>query len=216
MNKHIKINGVFTKENNQEITEQEQLDLLDAIVEVCQSKGYEFGGGTKLKNDKGDELLEIDLDSIPKGFDFEITKGMNVEEMKSLFHSKGIAFKIHSLKRILKISFDFDQTLSELPMQELAKKYIKLGAEVYITTSRAEYKDGLEYNNSDLFEVTDKLGIKRENITFTNYDDKYKFVKAFDIHFDDDEDEISLINEFPNKCIGFLYQPNFNNQIADF
>lgn len=174
MNKHIKINGVFTKENNQEITEQEQLDLLEDILEVCESKGYEFGGGTTLSK----------------------------EEEKP--------------NPILKISFDFDQTLSELPMQELAKKYIKLGAEVYITTSRAKYKDGLEYNNSDLFEVADKLGIKRENITFTNYDDKYKFVKAFDIHFDDDEQEISLINEFPTKCIGFLYQPNFNNQIADF
>lgn len=157
---------------------------------------------------KGEELLEIDLYSIPKEFDFE--------EIKSLLNSQGIVFGNYSLNPILKISFDFDDTLSELPMQELAKKYIKLGAEVYITTSRAEYKDGLEYNNSDLFEVADKLGIKRQNITFTNYDDKYKFVKEYDLHFDDDDNEIALINEFPSKCIGFLYQPNYNNINPNF
>lgn len=172
MNKHIKINGVFRKENNQEITEQEQLDLLDAIVEVCESKGYNFGGGTTLSEEK--------------------------------------------LTPILKISFDFDQTLSELPMQELAKKYLQLGAEVYITTSRTEHLDGLQYDNSDVFEVAEKLGIKRENITFTNYDDKYKFVKEYDVHFDDDEQEVALINEFPTKCIGFLYQQNFNNVNPSF
>lgn len=117
----------------------------------------------------------------------------------------------------MKISFDFDQTLSELPMQELAKKFIQLGAEVFVTTSRTEYHEGLQYDNTDLFKVTDELGIKRENITFTSYDDKYKFVKDYDAHYDDDEQEIYLINEFPGKCIGFLYQQNFNNnQPIDF
>ena len=117
------------------------------------------------------------------------------------------------MKTDFKVSFDFDQTLSETPMQNLAKKYISLGADVFITTSRTDYKDGLRYDNTDIFETADKLGIKKENITFTSYDDKYKFVKDFDLHFDDDEQEISLINSFPGKCIGFLYHPINNIEV---
>lgn len=116
----------------------------------------------------------------------------------------------------LKISFDFDSTLSEPEMQELALKYLQVGIEVFVTTSRTEFHNGLRFSNSDLFEVTDRIGIKRENITFTSYDDKYKFVKEFDIHFDDDEIEIRLINEHPSKCIGFLYNPRLRNIEANF
>ena len=36
----------------------------------------------------------------------------------------------------MKVSFDFDNTLTEKPIQILAKKFIKLGAEVFIVTSR--------------------------------------------------------------------------------
>jgi len=114
------------------------------------------------------------------------------------------------------VSFDFDSTLSETPMQKLAAKYIKLGADVRITTSRADYMEGLQFSNHDLFEVAESLGIDREKVKFTNFDDKYKFVKDFDMHFDDDEQEINLINEFPGKCIGFLYQPKYNNIEAKF
>lgn len=115
-----------------------------------------------------------------------------------------------------RISFDFDGCLSEEDMQELAIKFIKTRVNVFVVTSRTDYQDGLEFSNSDLFEVTDRIGIKRENITFTKYDDKYKFVKDYDLHFDDDEVEIDLINRFPGKCIGFLYEPKFNNQQANF
>lgn len=119
-------------------------------------------------------------------------------------------------KEKLKISFDFDSTLSQEEMQELAIKFLQSGAEVFCVTSRADYHEGLHFSNSDLFEVTDRIGIKRENITFTSFDDKYKFTKDYDLHFDDDEIEIDLINKFPSKCIGFLYQPRYNNQEANF
>lgn len=112
-----------------------------------------------------------------------------------------------------KVSFDFDYTLSEKPIQDLAKKYIALGADVYITTSRTDFVDGINYDNNDLFKIASELGIKKENITFTSYDDKYKFVKNYDLHFDDDEQEISLINSFPGKCIGVLYHPKNNIEV---
>ncbi|WNH10063.1 hypothetical protein [Thalassobellus suaedae] len=117
----------------------------------------------------------------------------------------------------LRISFDFDSTLSTQPMQELCKKFLLLGAEVYVTTTRQNgVHSNLIFENKDLFEVTDKLGIKRENITFTKYQDKVVFVKQFDFHFDDDAHEIFLINQHPSKCLGFLFEQyqDINNGIA--
>ena len=67
-------------------------------------------------------------------------------------------------------------------------------------------------HNEDLFQLTDFLGIKRENIIFTSYSDKYEFTKGFDIHIDNDELEIGLINDFPGKCLGFLYEHNFRQE----
>lgn len=113
----------------------------------------------------------------------------------------------------LKISFDFDNTLSELPMQNLAKKYIKLGADVFVTTSRPDNIQGIKVKNDDLFKVTDHLGIDRKNITFTGYQDKFLYVLNYDIHFDDDEGEIFLINEYPTGiCTGFLYEKNYKRE----
>lgn len=120
--------------------------------------------------------------------------------------------------KTLKVSFDFDSTLNTLPMQTLCKKFIDLGAEVHITTSRSNKIDGKVLNNDDVFEVAEQLGIPKKNIVFTKYEDKVHFIKDFDMHFDDSFDEIFLINQHPCKCMGFLYeqyQPSANG-IADF
>lgn len=113
----------------------------------------------------------------------------------------------------MKISFDFDSTLSEPEMQELALKFISKGIDVYDTTSRRQKVQGLNFFNSDLFEVTDKLGIERDNVVFTNFNPKYEYLKDFDIHFDDDEVEINDINNFPMKCVGFLFEPKVNTNL---
>jgi hypothetical protein len=101
----------------------------------------------------------------------------------------------------MKVSFDFDDTLSTERIQEIAKLFVERGYDVYITTARR--KHSYFYNNDIVFETAKKVGIKKENITFTDSEDKFKFLKEFDLHFDNDEDEIELINEF-TKCIGIL------------
>jgi hypothetical protein len=107
----------------------------------------------------------------------------------------------------MKVSFDFDHTLTSPQMQELAKQFIAIGAEVHITTSRFKQTGGrkLLYDNREVFSMAERLGISQLNITFTEGEDKYKFLKGFDLHFDDDDNEIFLINDFPGKCIGFLF-----------
>ncbi|SED11021.1 hypothetical protein SAMN04489761_4305 [Tenacibaculum sp. MAR_2009_124] len=113
----------------------------------------------------------------------------------------------------MKISFDFDSTLSEPEMQELALKFISKGVDVSVTTSRREKMQGLNFSNEDLFEVTDKLGINRDKVVFTNFNPKYQYLKDFDMHFDDDEVEINDINNFPIKCIGFFFEPKVNTNL---
>ena len=110
----------------------------------------------------------------------------------------------------MKISFDFDSTLSEDVMQNLCKKFMALGAEVYVTTSRSTILMGKPTNNDDLFEITDALGIDRKHITFTGYEDKVDYVKDYDMHFDDDFEEIFLINQHHCKCQGFLFEDKSN------
>lgn len=102
----------------------------------------------------------------------------------------------------MKFSFDFDSTLSRRSVQHIAKLLIKAGHEVHIVTSR--YEDTRAYAdlklassfNGDLYRVTNRLGIKRENIHFMNMKDKYPFFLEnpdFVFHLDDDKVEIDLI-----------------------
>lgn len=102
-----------------------------------------------------------------------------------------------------KVSFDFDGTLSEEQGQKRAKSHIDKGDTVYITTSRPENYEFMEFENKDLFKVAAEIGIPKDRITFTAYDDKWKYLKDFDFHFDNDEMEITLINA-NTSCIGVL------------
>lgn len=104
----------------------------------------------------------------------------------------------------MKISFDFDSTLSEEYIQELAKICIKGGANVYIITSRTLYPGVMEHK--DLYKIAKTVGIPIENIHFTNSNMKLDKCEelGIDIHFDDMEDEIDNINRSSEICKGIL------------
>ena len=106
----------------------------------------------------------------------------------------------------MKVSFDFDNTLSKRRIQEMAKRFIHAGDDVYITTTRLEFIEGMEakFSNTTLFMIAQEVGIPKENIRFTNYEDKVGYLNDFDIHFDDDPYEIDLITRSKAKCIGIL------------
>lgn len=98
----------------------------------------------------------------------------------------------------MKVSFDFDGTLEYVRVQNLAKKFILAGVEVWVVTSRKSAGD-----NSDIFKICFGLGIPKERVVFTDYKEKYSFVKDLDLHFDNDEEEVYLINQY-GKMIGLL------------
>lgn len=104
-------------------------------------------------------------------------------------------------KKLEIISFDFDDTLSERLVQRMAKMFIDIGHEVYITTSRCKGQ------NRDLFKIAKKLGIPETRINFTEgaYKSEMLRIIGADWHFDDMEDERDKINE-ETDCLG-LYPP---------
>lgn len=111
-----------------------------------------------------------------------------------------------------KISFDFDSCLAEERMQKLAKKFVEDGHDVWVTTTRFTDKDkpsiNSNWNNKIVFKVCDKVGIPHHKVQFTNGDSKFKFLSGFDIHFDDDQIEIELIEEnLPNVCSILILDP---------
>jgi hypothetical protein len=110
----------------------------------------------------------------------------------------------------MKISFDFDSTLTRKSVQKVAKELIARGDEVHIVTSRFEdtsrYADPRWSNdNRDLFRIAKHLGIKRENIHFMNMQDKSIFFlenSDFVVHLDDYEYEYEHLNtETEVSCV---------------
>ena len=109
----------------------------------------------------------------------------------------------------MKVSFDFDSTLSRKDVQSFAKELVSEGHEVWIVTSRFDDETGKEKNwhwilgqNQKLFDVADECGIKRENIKFTCMESKSIFLKdkGFVFHLDDDDIELMDILELKDVC----------------
>lgn len=50
----------------------------------------------------------------------------------------------------------------------------------------------------------DPVTIPEERIQFTGYVDKWEFLEGFDMHFDDDQIEIDLIEENLPNCVCVL------------
>jgi len=98
------------------------------------------------------------------------------------------------MSKKLCITFDFDDSLSEPWLQELAQRLIDEGHDVWILTTRYDelhkHMYGREMNHEDLYSVAEFLGLKGK-ILFTNFQWKAKYLKdsCVDAHIDDNSDE---------------------------
>jgi hypothetical protein len=116
----------------------------------------------------------------------------------------------------MKISFDFDSTLSEQRTQNLAHKLMSYGVELWIISSRVN-EDRWGWNK-ELYRIAEKLHIPKGRIVLTGGDDKWKFCKEnnIDIHFDDDPIEIELIEENYLGCVGvIIFDPDISYRVED-
>jgi len=126
----------------------------------------------------------------------------------------------------MKVSLDFDGVLSKTIVQQYASELLSRGIDVWVTTTRAsnprvyvnnEYVD----KNQSLFNVTDRLGIPRNKIIFTESKlkiDTWEFQKqSFIFHLDDASVEIKeMANEsidYPNVITTpILFDNNFKQK----
>jgi len=90
---------------------------------------------------------------------------------------------------INKVSFDFDDTLSTTRGQEIAKRAILQGKQVYVITRRNQYF------STDVYRITERLGIPKSRVYFTNGQYKWMTIKQLGIgtHYDNNQTEIDLI-----------------------
>lgn len=110
----------------------------------------------------------------------------------------------------MKLSFDFDNTLSRHNVQEFATQLIHEGHEVWIVTSRYSedgapefLKNSVRLSNVDVFMVAEDCGIDLKHIHFTNMEPKVDFLATdnFLFHVDDDVSELFCIREHTTECI---------------
>jgi hypothetical protein len=97
-----------------------------------------------------------------------------------------------------KVSFDFDSTLDMPVLQKFAKQLVENDFEVWIVTTRLDNTRAPSHRwNDDLLEVAKDVGIRLENIHWTNGADKWLFLKdkGFEFHIDDDWHELKLIKK---------------------
>ena len=104
----------------------------------------------------------------------------------------------------MKISFDFDGTLTVDAIKNTAKISIIAGHDVWIVTARTDCN-----YNTDLYKICDYIGLEYNKVIFTNGDLKvYEYEKGnFDLHYDDEWDEVLNINRIGGTAC--LVNPDF-------
>lgn len=107
----------------------------------------------------------------------------------------------------MRITIDYDDTLTKPHIQRLAKKLVEKH-EVYILTSRLDslYRKSYKHlhSNDDIYETAKKVGIKPQNIVFTNQASKLEHIHRGRvwIHIDDNDAELKNISAL-STCKGF-------------
>lgn len=103
---------------------------------------------------------------------------------------------------MMTISFDIDGTLASVEsMQKLVKVLRKSECRVIILTAR--HRDKWE-NRQDFKDFLSEFDMTMQDVIFTNQSSKHEFIEAnnIDLHFDDDQLEVELINEdFPGRAV---------------
>ncbi len=111
-----------------------------------------------------------------------------------------------------KVSFDYDETLSEEKVEYFARELVDFGYDVYIITARPSDEQWLKsFNgalvtsnfNDDIWETCERINIPKEKVIFTAYSDKIDFIKdkGFIFHLDDSELELKLISDSDDSCV---------------
>lgn len=95
----------------------------------------------------------------------------------------------------MRVSFDYDDTLTTPKGLELLKRRQQEGDEIYIITARRR--------SIEVIDFARQYGIR--HVYFTSGEDKYHIIDELniDVHYDNNAEQIRKINEFTD-CRGIL------------
>ena len=135
------------------------------------------------------ESGEREDDFIPRCIAYNIAEGKDVDQAAAICYS--VWKETHAA---LKISFDFDDTLSTASGQAMAQARIDAGDDVYVISARSD-KEGM-------LETTDKLGIPASKV-FATGSNELKIAKVkelgIDKHIDNNQDVIEALGSIGEK-----------------
>lgn len=122
-----------------------------------------------------------------------------------------------------RISVDFDGCLSEKNIQNIVRKIISAGHDVYILTSRNDGILRIDYSyqygtNEVVYQVASEVGVKPWKVCFTNQTSKAKYLAntKINIHIDNDPKELEAIRLL-TKVKGFNSTlPNFEETLWEY
>jgi hypothetical protein len=126
------------------------------------------------------------------GFSIEGLLGQKLIEMSEVVEVNDLIDDLteEELTMLLfdKVSFDFDGTLTNRKVLEVAKQKIREGNKVFIVTKRSP--------DNQVMKVAKELGIPDSRVIFTNHGPKWKYLKrlGIDYHYDNMKDEVDEIN----------------------
>lgn len=97
----------------------------------------------------------------------------------------------------MRISVDFDETLTLPVIEKLCKILIAANVDLWILTSRSQ----IECDNADIHATCDRIGLDVNKIIYTAWEPKVDYVKKYgiQIHLENDLIETTEIN---------VYQPH--------
>ena len=118
----------------------------------------------------------------------------------------------------MKISFDFDETLSEPHVQKFAKELVDKGYDVWVVTARCNdnWNDDPQWipetsGNRDLYYIAEKVGIPHSKCLFTDghLKDRKLVEHGFNYHFDNLIEEVEAAKKAGIISVLFGYGPEF-------
>lgn len=134
----------------------------------------------------------------------------------------------------MRVSFDFDDTLTEPGVAEYAAQLIKRGVDVWIVTARyddekllkkfgQEMPNGKVYlpigaGNDDLYKLANEIGIPKFNIKYTNVKGKGEWFKKhsnFEWHLEDSPKQIFDIENVSSVPVINVLSRDWKNQCEE-
>lgn len=93
-------------------------------------------------------------------------------------------------------AFDYDGTVDDVKLQQLAIKLIKQRNEVWVVTMRSDNA----FNNSEMKPVLDKLGLSKYNVVFCGNKPKFEYLQSInaDIYIDNISYEFEALKKHTN------------------